>query len=61
MEILKKCPKVKPIKSTLKTENETELIDRFTQYIQQNNVRSKLKGNVLFNSRSDIIDSMQNK
>ena len=27
-------------------ENTAELIDRFTQIIQQNNVHSKLKGNV---------------
>ena len=27
-------------------ENKAELIDRFTQIIQQNNVHSKLKGNV---------------
>ena len=33
------------------TENKAELIDWFTQYIQQDHVRSKLKGNVIFNSR----------
>ena len=31
--------------------NKAELIDQFTQYIQQDHVRSKLKGNVIFNSR----------
>ena len=33
------------------TENKTELNDRFTKYTQQDHVRSKLKGNVIFNSR----------
>ena len=33
------------------TENKAELIDRFTQHIQQDHLRSKLKGSVLFNSR----------
>ena len=32
-------------------ENKADLIDRFTQYIQQDHVHSKLKGNVIFNSR----------
>ena len=31
------------------TENKTELIDRYSKYIQQDHVRSKLKGNVIFN------------
>ena len=34
------------------TENKAELIDRFTQYIQQDHVRTKLTGNVIFNSRN---------
>ena len=33
------------------TKNKAKLVDRFTQYIQQDQVRSKLKGNVLLNSR----------
>ena len=33
------------------TENRAELIDRFTQHIQQDHVRSTLKGNVTLNSR----------
>ena len=28
------------------TGNKAELIDRFTQYMQQDHVRSKLKGNI---------------
>ena len=31
------------------TENKAELIDRYSKYIQQDQVRSKLKGNVIFN------------
>ena len=38
----KKYPKVKPIDS---------LVDRFIQYIQLDDVPSKRKGNVTFNSR----------
>ena len=34
------------------TENKAELIDRFTQYIQQDHVRTKLTGNIIFNSRN---------
>lgn len=33
------------------TQNKAELVDWFTQYIQHDQVRSKLKGNVVFNSR----------
>ena len=33
------------------TESKAEIIDRFTQYIHQDHARSKLKGNVIFNSR----------
>ena len=34
-----------------KTGNKAELIDRFTHYVQQDQVRSKLKRNVILNSR----------
>ena len=33
------------------TKNKAKLVDRFTQHIQQDQVRSKLKRNVLLNSR----------
>ena len=33
------------------TGNKAKLTDRFTQYIQQDQLRSKLKGNVILNSR----------
>ena len=36
------------------TEYKAELTDRFTQYIQQDHVRSKLKGNIFNSKRSDI-------
>ena len=31
------------------TKNKAELIDRYSKYIQQDQERSKLKGNVIFN------------
>ena len=33
------------------TENKVELMNRFTKYIHQDHIRSKLRGNVTFNCR----------
>ena len=52
-----------PINSTWKTQEIklNSLIDLHNTSSKKNNVRSKLKGNTLFNSRNDIIISIQNK
>ena len=36
------------------TEYKVEFTDRFTQYIQQDHLRSKLKGNIFYSRRSNI-------
>ena len=47
-----KCPKVKPINNTLKTQKiKLKSLTDFAKYIQRDHKHSKRKGNILFNSR----------
>ena len=51
-ESSQKCPKVKPINNTLKTQRiKLNSLSDFAKYIQRDHKHSKRKGNVLFNSR----------